>query len=218
VVKGWYGLPRPSFIEEILGEELAVAADLAARYATRKSFAGWYVSPEIIYGLHGRRRDLDFNAFLRRLTAPLRAAAPSARIGISPASYFRADRMEEVEAFWIRAFAGSGVDTLYPQDSVGVLAVRPGDAAALWKSWARVASASGLELWANCESFERKNFGDGLPLDSAAFPRFLAQLEAASPRAGKILTWEAMYFLNPAGPPGAAALEEGYREFFGLGK
>lgn len=216
VLEGWFSLPPASFVDLVLSEELEVAADLVARYANHPALAGWYVSPEIMYQLHGSRRGLDMGAFLRRLTAPLRAATPAARIGISPGSFWREGRMGAVEAFWAKTLAGSGVDVLLPQDSVGVLSVPPSRAADLWKSWARVASASGVELWANCESFERATYYGEEPFVSAGFPRFLAQLEAASPSVSKIVTWEAMHFMNPQGAPRAGALEAEYRAFFGL--
>lgn len=216
VLKGWFGLPNKGFFETVLSEELEVARDLVVIYSKRPAFAGWYISPEIMYQLHGKRRDLDMHDFLARLTEPLRAAAPEARIVISPGSYWRPAEMRRVEDFWSRTLKGSGVDTLCPQDSVGVLGVRPEDAPALWSSWARAAEASGVELWANCEAFERRSFGEDMPLVAAPFARYLAQLDAATPAVSKIVTWEAMYFLSPSGPPGAAELEAAYRGFFGL--
>ena len=85
-----------------------------------------------------------------------------------------------------------------------MLRVRPADAPALWESWRRVADATGLRLWVNCETFERTKFGNRNPLVAASFPRLLLQLGPATPFVDKILTWEAPYFLRQDGAMGGA--------------
>lgn len=214
LLKGWFGLPRQAFIAQVLAEELSMLPDLIDLYGRHAALAGWYISPEIMFTCHGHVRKVDMHAFLSRLTAPLRQATPHLPIGLSPGSFWNPRLMPKVEDFWVRTLTGSGVDLLYPQDSVGVLAVSPADAPAVWQSWQRIAQRAGVRLWANCESFERVHYGERDPFVAAPFARLLSQLEAASPHVEKVVTWEALYFPRAGGAPQGAALESAYRAFF----
>jgi len=117
--------------------------------------------------------------------------------------------MRDIEPYWIANLSGSGVTHLCLKDSVGVLGVRPAAAPALWESWRRVADATGLRLWANCETFEAINSGNRNPLVAATFPRLLFQLEAATHIVDKILTWDAPSSSPRTAPFSAPLLRSG---------
>lgn len=215
VLSGWYGLPSQKLIYQVQSEELLVAADLVRLYANSSALKGWYISPEIIFLSHGHFRSLDMNAFVKPIAQYLRKQTPDKRIGMSPGSLYNEKWREKIISFWIKTLQGTEVDLLYPQDSVGVLTNPPQKSHLVWEMWREVADKTGIELWANCEAFERNTFNEEKnPLVAAPFTRFLWQLESATPHVKKIVSWECMHFLKPDGALGSGNLLSDYNEFF----
>jgi hypothetical protein len=213
-VHGWFGLSNAQLVQQIQAEEIAIAKDLIRLYGQHPAVAGWYISPEIMYFLHGRTLKLDMHSFLSGITHVLKAATPHLPIGISPGSTLPKGNPESVITFWKQTLQNSGVDLLYPQDAVGQVVNFPDKIHKLWEYWNRIARDTGLHLWANCESFERKSFNPPNPFEAADFPRLHWQLAAASPYVEKIVCWECMYFLNEKGAVGGEALVNTYRQYF----
>ena len=211
---GWFGKSNPFLVEQIQAEQIAVAKDLLNLYGSHPALAGWYISPEIMYFLHGKMLKLDMNLFLKGITSVLKKGTPKLPIGISPGSTLPKGNPEPVLEFWHRTLTNSGVDILYPQDAVGQLVNFPDKAVKLWQFWNSIAQKTGLRLWANCESFERASFNMHNPFIASSFERLKWQLAAASPHVEKVIGWECMYFLNPQGAAGGATLEQQYRNHF----
>ncbi len=217
VGRGWMPLPSRKFIEQVCREELIVARDLAERYGQSPALKGWYISPEIFYLYHGLLRRLDMHAFLEPICRELKGATPRARIGISPGTYDNRSHRERIKQFWLETLRDTGVDLIYPQDTVGNQFVAVDRAESVWQLWKEIAEALRIELWANCESFTRVDYSnkEGC-LSAAEFDCFKWQLHAASPYVSRIITWEAIYFFNESGAAGGKALLSGYRRFFNL--
>lgn len=217
VGRGWMPLPDQKFIYQVCREELVVARDLAERYGQSPALNGWYISPEIFYLYHGLLRRLDMRAFLEPICRDLKSATPRARIGISPGTYARKSHHERIKQFWLETLRDTGVDLIYPQDTVGNQFVEVDQAESVWQLWKEIAEALQIELWANCEAFTRINYSsrEGC-LSAAAFDCFKWQLHAASPHVSRIITWEALYFFNEPGAAGGKALLSDYRRFFNL--
>ena len=166
VGRGWMPLPDQKFIYQVCREELVVARDLAERYGQSPALNGWYISPEIFYLYHGLLRRLDMRAFLEPICRDLKSATPRARIGISPGTYARKSHHERIKQFWLETLRDTGVDLIYPQDTVGNQFVEVDQAESVWQLWEEIAEALQIELWANCEAFTRINYSSrgGLPL------------------------------------------------------
>jgi hypothetical protein len=213
-IHGWFGKSSAQLVQQIQTEEIAIARDLISQYGNHPALAGWYISPEIMYFLHGRTLQLDMNRFLSGITQVLKEATPNLPIGISPGSTLPKGNPEPVIQFWKNTLLNSGVDLLYPQDAVGQLVNFPDKAEKLWKFWNKIAQETQQKLWANCESFERTSFNPPNPFDAASFPRLHWQLAAASPYVDRIVCWECMYFLNSNGAIGGNKLEQEYRQYF----
>jgi Domain of unknown function (DUF4434) len=213
-VTGWYTTSSSNLVQQIQAEEIAVAKDLLRLYGNHPALAGWYISPEIMYFLHGRKLKLNMNAFLQGITKILKSGNNKLLIGISPGSTLPKGNPEPVLQFWKETLQDSGVNVLYPQDAVGQLVNFPDEMVKLWKFWNSIAKDAQLSLWANCENFERKSFNLPNPFDAASFPRLHWQLAAATPYVEKIVCWECMYFLNANGTIGGNALEKDYRKYF----
>jgi hypothetical protein len=211
---GWFGKSTPFLVEQIQAEQIAVAQDLIDLYGNHPALAGWYISPEIMYFLHGKMLKLDMNAFLKGITNILKRETPNLPIGISPGSTLPKGNPEPVIKFWHNTLTNSGVDILYPQDAIGQLVNFPDKAVKLWQFWNSIAQETGLRLWANCESFERASFNMPNPFIASSFERLHWQLTAASPYVEKIVCWECMYFLNTHGAKEGSTLEQQYKQYF----
>lgn len=213
-ITGWFGVSSAELVEQIQRENIAVAKDLLRLYKNHPSLAGWYISPEIIYPLHGKKLHLDMHSFLRGITEILKRGTPNLPIGISPGSDLPRDENDPVIDFWVRTLTDSGVDNLYPQDAMGQLVNFPPTVRKLWAHWQRIAQKTGLLLWANVELFERRSFNKPNPFEAAYFQRILWQLAACSPYVEKVVSWECMFFLNARGAAGGDVLEKEYRQYF----
>ena len=213
VLDQWFINPTPDFLNETLEHEIAVAEDLVSLYGEAQALKGWYISPEIFYFLHGRCKKLDLKEFLQPIGHFLKKSTAKMHIGLSPGTMYPFAR-EKVKRFWIDALKDTGINLLYPQDSVGTLNIYPSQSPFVWKLYHEIANALKITLWANCEAFERRNFGKKQPFVAAPFKRLIWQLQTVSPFVEKIVTWEALYFLNPLRALQAEQLVEQYKQHF----
>ena len=213
-IKGWFGTSSSKLVQQIQVEEIAIARDLVRLYGKHPALAGWYISPEIIYPLQGKKLNLDMNTFLKGITKILKSATPNLPIGISPGSNIPEGDSKPLLDFWTKTLQDSGIDLLYPMDAIGQLVNYPDKIAEFWKFCRGIAEKTNVKLWANCESFERKNFNNPNPFEAASFQRLLWQLATVTPYVEKIVSWECMFFLNGKGAAGGDKLEKEYRKFF----
>lgn len=213
-ITGWYTISSPHLVKEIQAEQIAIAKDLLAQYSNHPALAGWYISPEIMYFLHGKTLKLNMNDFLKGITSVIKSKTPTLPIGISPGSTLPKGNPEPVIQFWKNTLINSGIDLLYPQDAVGQLVYFPDKVEKLWIFWNKIANETKLKLWANCENFERASFNLPNPFISTSFPRLHWQLAAASPYVERILCWECLFFLNSKGAVDGEKLEKEYHQYF----
>jgi hypothetical protein len=215
----WFSNPTQKLLDEIVKQQITVAEDLINNFGKSSAIYGWYIPPEFSHLLHGFLKRLNCGQFLQEITTFLKNQTPTKSIMISPITHYNTFFKSYAYHFWINTLKNSGVDILAPQDSVGVLNVTPKQSPKIWQFWRSVANEAGVQLWANCESFERVNYSIDHPLVAAPFKRFLWQLEAVTPFVDKIITWEAMHFLNDnslTSAEGGTALLAEYRQLFHL--
>jgi len=200
---------------EAAENELACFKELAERYGG--GFQGYYLSSEVTFW--PRRQTpvyRHYGEFFRRVTAGVKNALPGLRILASPAVCHSAGCEQEAAERMMDSFGGAHVDVFAPMDCIG----QGHDLETLESSlgvWSEVCRAKGSELWSNCESFLISDpHGRVMTIEAADPARFLYQMTAAD-RAGakKLITWEAMHFMNPAGDPKARLLRQAYRDYLG---
>ncbi|MBA4387320.1 MAG: hypothetical protein C0404_05020 [Verrucomicrobia bacterium] len=197
---------------ESADSELTCFKELMDLY--RGGFHGYYLSSETYYS-SGRspRAYKHYGAFFERVTTGVKEMAPGLRILASPATMRSIGREQEATDRMMECFGRAHVDCFAPMDCIGQLQDL-GTLATELGVWKEVCRAKGAELWSNCESFLITDTqGKVMQIEAADPQRFLYQMTVAD-RVGakRLITWEAMYFMNPAGEPKARLLRQAYQQ------
>lgn len=162
----------------IKGRQIEMMEELAGLYGDHPAFHGWYLPVEDCFG--PVLTDYAVEA-VNALTARARELTPDARIMISPYGIFNSDfddpRYEQ-------QIARLKVDIIAYQDEIGCVRERY-PLTRLRENWKRLRAIhdkTGIEMWANCESFawEEGTNDRSSALIPAPFPRLLAQMVAAT--------------------------------------
>lgn len=193
-------------------QEIACYRELLELY--RGGFQGYYLSSETYY--HPERDPqlyTLYGTFFERVTNSVKELTPELKILASPAAIHATGHEHEAVERLLTCFGRAQVDFFAPMDCIGQgeeLVMLEDDL----KVWRNVSSATGAEFWTNCETFfipDRD--GAVMKIEPAEPRRFLYQMTVAD-RVGakKLVTWEAMHFLDPNGSPEAHALRRAYLE------
>lgn len=163
---------------KIKGRQIQMMEELAGLYGKHPAFHGWYLPVEDCFG--PVLTDYAVEA-VNALTARARELTPSARIMISPYGIFNSD-FEDPR--YEQQIARLTVDIIAYQDEIGcvrerypLIRLREN-----WKKLRAIHDKTGIEMWANCESFawEKGTNDRSSALVPAPFSRFLAQQVAAT--------------------------------------
>lgn len=163
---------------KIKARQIEMMEELAGIYGEHPAFCGWYLPVEDCLG--PVLTDYAVEA-VNALTARARELTPSAKILISPYGIFNSDfddpRYEQ-------QISRLKVDIIAYQDEVGCVRERYPLTRLRenWKKLRAIHDRTGVEMWANCESFtwERGTNDRTSALIPAAFSRFLSQQAAAT--------------------------------------
>ena len=192
--------------------ELACYRELATRY--KGAFHGYYLASETGFWSWGNPDYLTrcFRTYFQRVTNGVKAITPELPILGSPYTVRCPGREQEAIDTLAAVHAGCPFTALAPQDSIGVSMNELSfleKGLAIWKT---VCQGIGAEFWVNCETFNIEDFGGPLhTIVPADFKRLSIQLDTAERMgARKLITWEAIHFMNPAGSPAARRLRADY--------
>ena len=163
---------------KIKGRQIEMMEELAGLYGQHPAFYGWYLPVEDCLG--PVLTDYAVEA-VNALTARARELTPHAKIMISPYGIFNSNfddpRYEQ-------QLSRLTVDIIAYQDEIGCVRekyplprLREN-----WKKLRAIHDKTGVEMWANCESFawEHGTNDRQSALIPAPFPRFLSQMAAAT--------------------------------------
>ena len=163
---------------KIKARQIEMMEELAGLYGDHPAFYGWYLPVEDCFG--PVLTDYAVEA-VNALTARARELTPHAKIMISPYGIFNSDfddpRYEQ-------QIARLKVDIIAYQDEIGCVRERyplP-RLRENWKKLRAIHDKTGIEMWANCESFawDRNTNDRSSALVPASYSRFLAQQVAAT--------------------------------------
>ena len=162
----------------IKGRQIEMMEELAGLYGDHPAFYGWYLPVEDCFG--PVLTDYAVEA-VNALTARARELTPHAKIMISPYGIFNSDFNDPR---YEQQIARLTVDIIAYQDEIGCVRekyplprLREN-----WKKLRAIHDKTGIQMWANCESFawERGTNDRQSALIPAPFPRFLSQMAAAT--------------------------------------
>ncbi len=162
----------------IKGRQLEMMEELAGLYGDHPAMYGWYLPVEDCFG--PVLTDYAVEA-VNALTSRARELTPGKKIMISPYGIFNSDFEDPRYSAQIERLT---VDIIAYQDEVGCVR----EAYPLtrlrenWKKLREIHDRTGIEMWANCESFawEKGTNSRASALIPAPYSRFLSQQVAAT--------------------------------------
>lgn len=195
-------------------KELACYRELVQHY--RGAFHGYYLASETGFWSWGNAEFLTrcYHTFFQRVTNGVKDLTPELPILGSPYTVRCPGREEEALETLIKVHSGCPLTALAPQDSIGTTLNTLDFLASGLELWKKVCLNIGAEFWVNCEAFNCTDFsGPFSVILPADFKRLAIQLDSAE-RAGarKLITWEAIHFMNPGGSREARRLRAEYLE------
>lgn len=163
---------------KIKGRQIEMMTELAGLYGGHPAMYGWYLPVEDCFG--PVLTDYAVDA-VNALTTKARELTPGKKIMISPYGIFNSD-FEDPR--YEQQIARLTVDIIAYQDEIGCVRERyplP-RLRENWKKLRAIHDKTGIEMWANCESFawEKGTNDRSSALIPASFSRFLAQQVAAT--------------------------------------
>lgn len=163
---------------KIKGRQLEMMEELAGIYGSHPAMYGWYLPVEDCFG--PVLTDYAVEA-VNALTARARELTPTAKTLISPYGIFNSD-FEDPR--YEKQVARLNVDIIAYQDEIGCVRERYPLTRLRenWKKLRAIHDKTGVEMWANCESFtwEKATNDRSSALVPSAFSRLLGQQQAAT--------------------------------------
>ncbi len=168
-------------LPEIRAIQIRIMHETAAFFSKHKSFYGWYLPCEDVVGPFLSQKAVDA---VNALTAEAKTVTPKAKVMISPYG-LRSAKFDDGR--FLEQIAKLKVDIIAYQDEIGCV-VEPLPLPRMKENFRHlreVHDKTGIELWANDESFTWEKGLNTRPsaLIPSPFPRFLSQLAGVS-RAG----------------------------------
>lgn len=163
---------------KIKGRQLEMMAELAGIYGDHPAMYGWYLPVEDCFG--PVLSDYAVEA-VNALTARARELTPGKKTLISPYGIFNSDFDDPR---YEKQVARLNVDIIAYQDEIGCVRERYPMTRLRenWKKLRAIHDKTGVEMWANCESFtwEKGTNDRSSALVPAAYSRLLSQQVAAT--------------------------------------
>jgi len=196
----WWRRPRDQALLERTSERCLRVARIAwRRYGRHRSFAGWYVSPEIWGGPYDREHLDRLRGFFRAISDGCKRLSGPLPVSIAP-FYTTAASASVVRENITRILDGAGVDRVMVQDGVGARGWddRLEDVVPEYLEAFRDAClAVGAEMWVVIESFRRRATG-GTGFVPASGARLFRQMAAAAPHARSMVTFDFFHYMSPS--------------------
>lgn len=193
------GLMDTNFLSKALADNVGVAQQAWQRYmqpSRHSSFAGWYVPLEPWTAAWPTAQINALRSFYRGVHDACGLLSGDAPMAIAPS--ISADRPPpcEVQQVYLQLLAGSGVDIVLLQDSVGsqqwASDIVSRDAP-YFAAFQAACQARGVQLWADTECFQITPT-NWLACDAA---RLKQQLAATAPYVEQFVTFDFLNYMNP---------------------
>ncbi|MBE3582528.1 MAG: DUF4434 domain-containing protein [Limnochordaceae bacterium] len=208
---GFFHEDTGRFLQDPEGESVqrSVCSELAQRYASHPSFAGWYLPVEA--GVQGHFPD-GYIEYTNTLGGICRRAADQP-VFIAPYG----TRLIKPDDRFVEQLRQLEVDWLAWQDEVGVRKTRVDELPEIYERLVRTHQAAGRRLWMDIEIFVHEGEVYKSPLIPAPWERVRAQLEAIPLEVEEVLCYQYLGMMNKpgspvfAGHPTSSALYASYR-------
>ena len=187
-----------NFLYETQARMAVVAQQAWDRYLSgnrHSSFAGWYLPYEPWTANYQPAEVTRLRSFFQAVHASCQLVSGDAPLAISPfISSYRPPPCQ-VEQLYTQLLDQSDIDILLLQDSVGAQQWESNilqRVAPYFRAFQSACKATGVQLWANLESFEISGSTYG-PCDAA---RLRKQFEATAPYVEEFVTFDFLHYMN----------------------
>jgi hypothetical protein len=201
----------------------ATLQELANRYGSHPSLAGWYGPQEVsdFIALDGSQTQLrnDLTSYIHDMASLGRSSAGlSLPTLISP--YFGENPNAVAYAQWwdTQGLPQMGVDIFALQDGVGTHRTTLAQSQQVFQAIAPVVANHGVNFWANNESFNQIH---GYPVDGQPFQAiptdvraFIDQISATAPLTEKSVAFEFSHYFSPQHGSAAQSLYADYKNYY----
>jgi len=207
--EGWWRWNADYLTRSLDGRKRLVRT-IHARYGTHRSFAGWYLTEEVSGNLSPDR--------VRLLRDYFRAQSDSCKSlrnqPVAFAPYFsHLTPLDSMRAIYDALLDGAGIDVLMLQDGVGA---RGWDrdleerVVPYFRMFRQVCDRRGVPLWADIESFRRRDPERETGFVPTTPERLIRQLKAEAPHVEAMVTFDFFHYMSPHHGDAQRALYEGY--------
>jgi formylglycine-generating enzyme required for sulfatase activity len=188
-----------NFLYETQGRMADAAQQAWDRYLSgnrHSSFAGWYLPYESWTASYQPAEVQRLRSFFQAVHASCQAISGDVPLAISPFISSSRPPPCQVEQLYGQILDQSGIDILLLQDSVGAQKWETNilqRVAPYFQAFQNACKATGVEFWANLESFRitGSTFGPG---DAA---RLRKQFDATAPYVEGFVTFDFLHYMNP---------------------
>ena len=196
----WHEKLNKQIVDSEAAKQIGCFDELCKDFAG--GFHGIYFSPESAYPGF---RDSELECFLGELYGrffnEIRERDDNLKIMMSPATFYHPGKMDDMAGAWLGMFEKAHPDILAPQDSIGCGCITLDKQIEALKIWRNICDQAGIEFWSNVEVFECcAPYHDETSRRIAPAERVVTQINNAAPYVSKFITWELLYYGNPAYP------------------
>lgn len=188
-----------NFLFETQSRMATVAQQAWDRYLSGKrhhSFAGWYIPYEPWTANYQPAQVQRLRSFFQNVHASCQLISGDVPLAISPFISGVRPSPCQVEQIYRQLLDQAGIAILLLQDSVGAQQWESNilqRVAPYFEAFQNACSATGVELWANLESFKISGSSFG-PCDAT---RLRKQFDAAAPFVEEFVTFDFLHYMNP---------------------
>jgi hypothetical protein len=209
---GWWRWDE-GYLKTSLARRKQLIRTIHARYGHHRSFAGWYFTEEVSGNLSSARV-LQLRDYFRAQSDDCKSMR-NQPVAFAP---FFSDLtpLESMRRIYDTLLDGSGIDVLMLQDGVGArgwdrdLEART---VPFFRMFHEVCERRKVALWADVESFQRKDPARESGFVPTSPARMIRQLKAVAPHVEKLVTFDFFHYMSPRRGDAQRKLYEGYRSY-----
>lgn len=212
---GWWKWDA-EYLKGALERRQVLTRKIVERYGAHRSFAGWYFTEEAS-GFLTPEKTRQLRDYFRALSGHCKALRDQP-VAFAPFFSDLTPR-EEMRRIYAELLDGAGIDIMMVQDGVGARGwdeVLEEKVPPFFAMFREVCAKTGVRLWCDLESFERKDPKKEYGFIATEFDRVERQLEAVAPYVEEIVTFDFFHYMSPYRGPRQRSLYEGYCRYLGV--
>ncbi|AQQ71971.1 hypothetical protein SMSP2_02350 [Limihaloglobus sulfuriphilus] len=185
----WSSIGDEAVLSSMAANNIAAADELLSVAAEHASFAGWYVTEEIVFNVwSGDNRDMLINTLLNPVVEHLKSITPDKPAATAPYVYDITAGADNCRQWWDNLLSRVDFDIVMFQDGFGAdINRKPELIVPYFKGLRQACIDNGAELWNDLEVFNQPDW------TAKTFSDVRWQISLNEKHVSKIVTWEWFY-------------------------